>query len=84
MADVKKVAPAEAEEAVSGGAIPIETELRGGEERHTELGETSAGRLLIVVWTWRHLKVRVVTAFPPSRKWRGLWQRLRKGAGSNA
>jgi uncharacterized DUF497 family protein len=40
------ITPSEAEQVVSGAALPIETEGRGGEERYTELGETASGRLL--------------------------------------
>ena len=77
------VTPAEAEEVVSGASVPLHSEERGEEERHTELGETGKGRLLVVVWTWKQRKIRVVTAFPGNRKWRALWRRLQKG-GLNA
>ncbi len=73
------VTPAEAEQVILGAALPIETQRRSGEDRHTELGETTEGRLLLVVWTWRRRKVRVVTAFPANRRWRALWKRI-KGA----
>lgn len=71
------VAPEEAEEVVRGASIAVETEERGGEDRHMELGETAAGRLLLVVWTWRRRRIRVVTAFPANRKWRALWRRTK-------
>jgi hypothetical protein len=73
------VATAEAQEVISGASIPLESEERGGEERHTELGETAGGRLLVVVWIWRRGKVRVVTVFPANRKWRAFWRRLKEG-----
>lgn len=73
------VTVAEAEEVLAGASLPLETDERGGEERHTELGETAEGRLLIVVWTWRRRKIRVVTAFPGNQKWRALWRRMKKG-----
>jgi uncharacterized DUF497 family protein len=72
------VKPDEAEQVVLGASLPLKTEERSGEERHTELGETSAGRLLVVVWTWRRRKIRVVTAFPADRKWRALWRRIQR------
>ena len=72
-----KVTPAEAEQVISGASLPIETEDRGGEERHTELGQTAAGRLVVVVWTWRRRRIRVVTAFPASGRWRALWRRFK-------
>ena len=72
------VTPAEAEEVVSGASLPLEIEERAGEERHAELGTTARGRLLIVAWTWRRRKIRVVTAFPANRKWRARWRRLKE------
>ncbi len=72
-----RVTPAEAEKVISGAYLPIETEDRSGEERHTELGQTDTGRLLVVVWTWRRRRIRVVTAFPANRRWRALWRRFK-------
>ena len=69
---------AEAEQVVLGDSMPLETERRSGEDRNTELGETEEGRLLIVVWTWRRRRIRVVTAFPANRKWRNLWKRIKR------
>lgn len=74
-----KVTRDEAERVVSGASLPIETGERSGEERHTELGETATGRLRVVVWTWRRRRIRVVTAFPASRKWRALWRDIKGG-----
>jgi uncharacterized DUF497 family protein len=73
------IAPDEAEQVVLGSSLPLEIEERSGKERHTELGETSDGRLVVVVWTWRRGRVRVVTAFPAKRKWRALWRRVKGG-----
>jgi len=73
------VTPVEAEQVISGASLPIGTEERSGEERHTELGETAAGRLLVVAWAWRGQRIRVVTAFPANRKWRALWRRIKGG-----
>lgn len=77
------VTPEEAEQVLSGASLPLPIEERGSEERHTELGETAGGRLLVVAWTWRSQKIRVVTAFPANRKWRALWRRVKEG-GPNA
>jgi uncharacterized DUF497 family protein len=71
------VAPAEAEQIVLGASLPLESNERSGEIRHTELGETTEGRLLLVVWTWRRRRIRVVTAFPANRKWRAFWKRIK-------
>jgi len=78
-----QITPQEAEEIVCGSSLPLGTEKRDGEDRHVELGETSRGRLLIVVWTWRGAQVRIVTAFPANRKWRAFWRRINQG-GQNA
>jgi uncharacterized DUF497 family protein len=71
------VTAAEAEQVVLGASLPLETEERSGEDRYTELGETTEGRLLLVVWTWRRRRIRVVTAFPANRKWRAFWKRIK-------
>ena len=47
------VTPAEAEQVIMGASFPLETRERSGDDRHTELGETVDGRLLLVVWTMR-------------------------------
>ncbi len=73
------ITPAEAEEVLAGASIVQESGERGGEERQVELGETARGRLLLVGWTWRRGKVRVVTAFPATRKLRELYRRVQKG-----
>ncbi len=70
------VAQAEAEQVLTGSCYQIQDEERGGEHRFAELGETERGRLLIVAWTWRRGKVRVVTAFPANRKWRAFYKRM--------
>ena len=70
------VRPDEAEQVLSGASLPLEAEERSGEERHAELGETASGRVLVVVWTRRRRRIRVVTAFPANRKWRALWHRI--------
>ena len=61
---------------IRGGSLLIETEERSGEDRHVELGQTDRGRLLIVIWTWRDRKIRVVTAFAANRRWQALWKRM--------
>ena len=77
------VTPDEAEQVLLGASLPLEIEERSGERRHTELGETADGRLLVVVWTWRRGRARVVTAFPANQRWRSFWNRVQK-EGSDA
>jgi uncharacterized DUF497 family protein len=43
-------------------------EIVEGEERYLNLGATVQHRILLVVTTWREDRVRVVTAFEPSKR----------------
>lgn len=73
------ITPEEAEEVLVGASIELASGECAREERHAELGETARGRLLVVVWTWRRGKVRVVTAFQAKRKLRAFYRQVRKG-----
>ncbi|HVJ05425.1 MAG TPA: BrnT family toxin [Candidatus Saccharimonadales bacterium] len=68
------VSQEEAEQVVLNVPLDLEVQIRGGEERTLQVGETDDGRLLIVVTTWRHHKVRVVTAFPAKKKIREFYE----------
>ncbi|MCL4793287.1 MAG: BrnT family toxin [Bryobacteraceae bacterium] len=70
----------EALEVIGSDPALIRSEERDGEDRHLVIGETSSGRLLMVVWTWRQNKVRVITAFPAKRRFRRQWARNQGGA----
>jgi uncharacterized DUF497 family protein len=61
------VSSAEAEQVILNDPLDLEYESGGGEERLRQVGETLAGRLLVIVITWRGEKTRVVTAYPASR-----------------
>jgi uncharacterized DUF497 family protein len=61
----------------TGSSYKIQDEERSGERRFADVGETESGRLLVVAWTWRRGKVRVVTAFPAKRKWVEFYQRMK-------
>jgi len=74
-----RVRPPEAEQVIRGSSLTLGEDDDSGELRQTELGETASGRLLLVAWTWRGRKIRVVTAFPPNREWRRYWRRMKKG-----
>ena len=56
----------EVEEIFENDECNIDYDVIGGEERWTALGETNAGRVLIVVFTLRAEQIRVVTAFEAS------------------
>ncbi len=67
------VTPEEAEQVVLNQPLDLEVQSRSGEERTLQLGETDAGRILLVVTTYRGNKLRVVTAFPANKKLRSLY-----------
>jgi hypothetical protein len=78
------VSTEEAEQVVLNAPLYLERQLRGGEERTPQIGETDTGRVLFVVTTWREEQIRVVTAFPASRNLRAFYERQReeeKGGG---
>ena len=58
------ITPAEAEQVILNNPFDLEFQVRNGETRIPQLGETDAGRVLVVVTTMREELIRVVTAFP--------------------
>jgi uncharacterized DUF497 family protein len=56
------IEPIEAEEAVTYRPVFVQYLSRGGEDRFMQVGETLAGRVLVVVITPRNGLTRVVTA----------------------
>jgi hypothetical protein len=75
------ITPAEIEQVFKNGVFPVTEEIddQSGELRETVIGETDAGRVLVVVWTERKRKVRTVTSFPANRKARRIYAVRRKG-----
>lgn len=67
------VTAVEAEQVVLNEPFDLRFEVRGGEERVTQVGESDAGRILVVITTMRGDKIRVVTAIPANRKLRKLY-----------
>ena len=61
-----KTTPAEFEQVLKHNPLDLDYELIDNEERYRSVGLTRGGRLLTVVWTVRHGRVRAVTAFPAS------------------
>jgi uncharacterized DUF497 family protein len=72
------VAPHEAEEVILNDPIDLSFEMRNGEERTEQIGETKAGRILRVVTTLRGNKVRVVTAIPLKSRWHAWYFALKE------
>jgi|ERR1017187_9416055 uncharacterized DUF497 family protein len=69
-----QISPSEAEQVILNRPVDLEVEFREGEERAPQVGETDAGRILIVVSTMRGKKIRVVTAWPAKERLRRYFQ----------
>ena len=70
---VHSVSCAEAEQVISNEPFDLELQAVHGEERFVQLGETNAGRILVVVSTWRTTLVRVITAFDAPKAMKRLY-----------
>jgi len=70
----REILPDEAEQVLKNRPRDLEAELRNGEERVTHVGETDAGRILIVVSTMRGQKARIITAWPAKERLRRYFQ----------
>ena len=77
---VHGVVPVEAEEVLLHEPLELDAQIRGGELRFTHLGETAAGRILVVVATWRGDLIRVITAYPAKLKWRRNYATYKKSS----
>jgi uncharacterized protein len=65
-----RVTPAEVEEVMRNGPAEVGYDIVDGEERWTMVGHTNLTRVLIVAWTLRKGRIRVVTAWPAPRRTR--------------
>lgn len=79
---VHNVRPDEAEQALAGDVVDLDHSFTpDGEERWTAVGRTSAGRVLVVVWTmFEEGSYRPITAFPATKGLEAVYYRLTKGA----
>ena len=68
------IATVEAEQVILNRPLDLESYVRNGEERIAQVGETDAGRVLVVISTVRNSKVRVVTAWPAKERFRRYFQ----------
>jgi uncharacterized DUF497 family protein len=73
------VAPEEAEEVILRDPFDIGLEVVDGEERSSHVGETSEGRILWVVLTFRGERMMVITAFEPGKQWKNFYLEQRAG-----
>jgi uncharacterized DUF497 family protein len=64
------VTPEEAEEVITSHPLVLEVQFRNGERRILCAGRTRKGRVVVVVYTTRRGRLRVVTAFPAKRSLR--------------
>src|SRR5579859_1655174 len=77
-----QIGPIEAEQVILNRPMDLSSELRNGEERLVQVGETDAGRILIVVTTTiASGKLRVVTAWPAKERLRRYFD-SHKGSGN--
>lgn len=73
-----EIRPEEAEQVIANRPADLTIELRNGEERISQVGETNSGRILIVVSTMQDEKIRVVTAWPAKERLRRYFQTLKR------
>ena len=78
-----RIDPAEVQQVLNNNPLDLDYETESGEERYKSLGVTDSGRILVVVWTVRELKARVVTAYPASRPLRRLYEQNYKNASND-
>jgi uncharacterized DUF497 family protein len=67
------VTPKEVEQVVLNDPLFLELQIRKNEERTIRVGETAAGRILVVITAWRGERLRPVTAFPANKRLRNLY-----------
>jgi uncharacterized DUF497 family protein len=73
------VTPYEAEQVIANDPLDIPPlQVRNGEVRCMQLGETDAGRLLVVITTERDEKLRVVTAYDAEPRDRRYYAQQRR------
>ena len=72
------VTAAEVEYVLEQPTLDLEYQDWHEEERFAEVGATAAGRVLLVITTWRGLKTRVITAFDAPAAAANEFRRLRR------
>jgi len=68
----------EAEQAILNRPVDIGKELRNGEERLAQIGETDQGRVLVAISTMVENRIRVVTAWPANKAYRRYFATLKR------
>lgn len=72
------VAREEVEQAILNRPIDIGKELRNGEERLAQIGETDQGRVLVAISAMVESRIRVVTAWPANQAYRRYFATLKR------
>src|ERR1700722_19038393 len=72
--ELHRISPAEAEQVIQNRPIDLGAELRNCEERTVQIGETDAGKILIVVTAMKDKMIRVVTAWPAKERLRRYFE----------
>ena len=70
----------EAEEVILNRPVDLGSELRNGEQRTAQIGETDSGRILVVISTMSGKKIRVVTAWPANKDYRRYFATLKRNS----
>jgi uncharacterized DUF497 family protein len=68
-----RVSCAKAEQVIANEPFDLEFQVMNGEERFVQLGEANAGRIPIVVTTWRKTLIRVITAFDANKTMKRIY-----------
>ena len=78
------VQPEEAEQALSGQIVDLDYSVtEDGEERWTAMGQTTAARLLVIVWTvLDDGSYRTITAYPATKGLESVYHRVIRGTGT--
>lgn len=74
-----RVRAEEAEGVILNNPADLERQNRNGEERILQVGETSAGRILVIVSTFSGRRIRVITAWDANEKLARYWRSLQSG-----
>jgi len=72
------VLPEEAEQAILNKPVDLSSEVRSGELRIAQIGETNQGRVLVVISTMSGIKIRVVTVWQANKKYRRYFASLKR------
>ena len=73
-----RVTQEEAEQVILNRPVDLSKELRSGEERLAQIGETDRGRVLVVISTMVESGIRVVTAWPANKAYRSYFATLKR------